>query len=74
MAERTYGPHDFWSDEKPPSPKQILTIAELATELLDEKPPATRRDASILISRLQLALSEDDAPRTARTSSSDIPL
>lgn len=66
MTQRTYGPHDFWSDEKPPAPSQIKTIAALAVELLDEEPPATRRDASVLISRLQLALSDDGSPKNTK--------
>jgi hypothetical protein len=59
------GPFDYWSEELPPSRGQWRTLAELACQLLEHKAPASRRDASVLISRMQLALGDHDAPSRA---------
>lgn len=56
------GPFDYWSTGLPPSRGQWRTLAELACQLLAHKVPESRRDASVLISRMQLALQDDDAP------------
>jgi hypothetical protein len=64
------GPFDYWSEELPPSRGQFRTLAELACTLLDHSPPKSRREASVLISRMQLALGELDAPSPAAATAS----
>lgn len=59
------GPFDYWSEDLPPSRGQWRTLAELGCQLLDHKSPTNRLEASVLISRLQLALGEVDAPSPA---------
>ncbi len=49
------GPHDYWSDQKPPSRGQWKTIAQLACELLEIGQPDSRADASVTIDRLRAA-------------------
>lgn len=64
----TAGPFGYWDEEKEPSRGQWRTIAELACVLLDHHAPESRRDASVLISRMQLAAGELDAPTPTRAS------
>lgn len=59
------GPDRMWSRTEVPSRGQYQTIATLALRLLEVDPPATRADASIAITRLELALHGPDGPPPA---------
>lgn len=61
-----FGPHDYWSDDKPTSRGQHKAIAELAVSLLGLPEPKSRYDGSVLIARLREAhKKQDDNGRAA---------
>lgn len=62
MSRAAAGPDGYWSEEHPPSPTQLSTIATLAVQLLGERPPTSRLEASILISRLHQAVADQPTP------------
>lgn len=66
----TAGPDGLWSDELEPSRGQNATLVGLFCDLIGTDRPTTRKDASILISRLHACLADPDGPARVRA---DIP-
>lgn len=57
------GPFGVWSPERAPMPSQVAAIAALAWKLLGEPHIATAEQASIAITRLRLALDDEEVRR-----------
>jgi hypothetical protein len=62
LRNPTAGPDSMYSEQLPPSRGQYETIAVLALDLLGVPKPQTRLDATVALTRLQLAQRSDQAP------------
>jgi hypothetical protein len=69
MRDPAEGPFGVWSPDRPPMPSQVAAVASLAWRLLGGEPIGTAEDASVAITRLRIALGDEEVQRAV----SDLP-
>lgn len=57
------GPDGLWDPDRPPTRAQLASVAVLACELLGMDAPTSREAASIALTRLRMATTDDRITR-----------
>ncbi len=63
------GPDGMWDPNRPPSRGQMASLAVLACRLLGIDEPSSREEASVAITRVRLALNDEEVQRAVADAS-----